>query len=125
MIPQTGKNPCTANPNRGMYIMAACMHDAVIAGTVRHIAFLLQGESVHIKPYSQNLTLSVLAFKKPHNAGLAHTRLNLDPEIPEIFRNNSGGTKLLKTRLRMSMDVPSYYYKIIEECSGLFLYGQE
>jgi len=107
-----------AQEHRGMHIMAAGMHDAIVLRLIINLVFFFNGEGVHIGPEGNGTLAGIIAFDKPYHAGSSHY-FKGDTHAGQLLLNEGGGIEFLVTEFRVGMEMTTDSDKI-----GGILFGQ-
>ena len=75
----------------------------------RHVDQFGDGQRVHVGPQCDDRAGSPAA-KNADDTVAANSGLHLDPECPEVLRDQRGGSRLLERQLGMLVDVATPLY---------------
>ncbi|MNT17612.1 hypothetical protein D3C72_1527700 [compost metagenome] len=92
--------------HRRVAVVAAGMHDALVAAGVRQAGGLLDGQRVHVGPQSQALA-AVAAAQLPYDAGAAQPALHVIAPLRQALRHQVAGAEFLEAEFGMAVDVPA------------------
>ena len=108
-----GKHPRRPDENRGVTIMAAGVHHAVVLRAVLQVVYLLDGQRVHIRPQADGG--GVPARQVPEHARAAgETRLDLDAGFPELLLDDRTRSFFLVRELRVGVQVVTDRHEVAE-----------
>ena len=93
-----------AKQHRGVPIVAAGMHLAVVARAVRHLVRLKQGKRVHVGAQADRAR-RVARAQRADDAGSGEAAVDLDSERFELGGHDAGGPRLLEGELGMGVDI--------------------
>jgi len=107
LVPAVVQHPGDAHEHRGVGIVAAGVHDAVVERLVLDIVLLVDRERVHVGAQQDDLSRP---FSAPDQAGEPSRRdagLDLlDPDGAEALLDEAGGLDLLEAELGVLVQVP-------------------
>jgi hypothetical protein len=90
--------------NRNVTVVAACMHFSGIRRGVRHAAFFLDGQCIHVGA-QQDRPARPAASQDPHDAGFADSRAHFVPESLEAIGDDGGRSHLFETEFGVHVEI--------------------
>ena len=112
-IARRGEIARRAEQHRGMPVMAAGMHLAVMRRAVRKLVHLLHRQAVHVGPEPDRAQRVAAPYRADH-ARLGEAAMHLDAPFGELYRDNIGGALLLEPDLGMRVDVAADRGQLVE-----------
>jgi hypothetical protein len=116
---------CDTDSDRGMDIVAACVHRAIGLGPIGDSALLLNREGIHIASNPENLPLPETSREKSHDTCFRHAPLYPDAKVTNMFLDYLRCPDFLESNLRMRMKVTSSGDEIIQHLICSFHYVLE
>ena len=93
-----------AEQHRGVAVMAAGVHLAVVAAAIREVVGLVDRQRVHVGAQADR-GLAVAGAQHADHAGVADAAVHLDAPFLQLARDQVGGAMLLQAEFRMGVDV--------------------
>ena len=103
-VPRPGEVFGGAEQHRGVDVMAASMHLAVVCRAVREIVLLVEKQRVHVRPQTDR-SVARPALQRADDAGAGEAAVDLETEPAEPLGDQVGGPILGERGLGMGMDI--------------------
>ena len=103
-IARARKVPGGCKQHRGVPVMTARVHTAIMGGSVRKGIELIQRQGIHIGAQA-NRALALAALEHPDHARARNAPMHLDAPLPQQAGNDLRGAMLVEAKLRVRVDV--------------------
>ena len=109
-IRPAGQQPPHPKANGGVNVMAAGMHQALLAGGIGKMGALLDGQGIHVGAQGDQRSLLRAQFRDHPRA--AHPFAHLPAPAAQLARHQRGRLLLMATQLGVAMDMTPQLHKV-------------